>query len=597
MFSILNVNYHHVFVIRKKRFISLTWHMLPFHLRLRLFRNTATPTTTPRRRERTRLATFRVVLLLEPNLQAYHPHKAEAMKKIHVPLSLNEAEFRDALISMFPRLRHRDFDMVKVDAHRRISKLLCSPLSPSMIKTSRELNRSALYLLPKEDLEGPAENVNDGDTLAHPAQTPNTDHANRNPGRDLFTVMEEPPMSSESQEVLNDIPETFIGDLLENSDDISDCYETNLVSLLEQLRSQVSLETPPSSNLLNICRTDVLDGALRAFQRTRFSPYGRLSVVFMDEMSQAEGAVDEGGPTREFFRLLMIKIRDSMLFSGPEEEKYLNLDSDALQRGLYRTFGVMIAVAIVHGGVMPGFFSQRLYDNLCERETPAPTLGDISDPELQKKLRKISEAQHVEEARDAINEAAESLSLLGSYRYITTLDGRDQLVQAATTFYVEGRTKEALQQFADGLRTLGLLREIRTHPMLFTEVLMKRDKHLTATDMMELFEPSLSTVGSNRWRDEKRTEGYWRDYLIDVEDGAFNITLEDILVFASGADRIPVLGFNPKPTLEFLSDPTRRFPEANTCLVQIRLPVLPTYRAFAEKMCDGIIQSPTFGVA
>lgn len=61
----------------------------------------------------------------------------------------------------------------------------------------------------------------------------------------------------------------------------------------------------------------------------------------------------------------------------------------ALQRGLYRTFGVMIAVAIVHGGVMPGFFSQRLYDNLCERETPAPTLGDISDPELQKKLRKV----------------------------------------------------------------------------------------------------------------------------------------------------------------------------------------------------------------
>ncbi|XP_024118464.1 G2/M phase-specific E3 ubiquitin-protein ligase [Oryzias melastigma] len=273
--------------------------------------------------------------------------------------------------------------------------------------------------------------------------------------------MEEPPMISESQEVLNDIPETFIGDLLENSDDISDCYETNLVSLLEQLRSQVSLETPPSSNLLNICRTDVLDGALRAFQRTRFSPYGRLSVVFMDEMSQAEGAVDEGGPTREFFRLLMMKIRDSMLFSGPEEEKYLNLDSDALQRGLYRTFGVMIAVAIVHGGVMPGFFSQKLYDNLCERETPAPTLGDISDLELQKKLRKvcqfftvyisipnlsIAEAQHVEEAREAINEAAESLSLLGSYRYITTLDGRDQLVQAATTFYVEGRTMEALEQ-------------------------------------------------------------------------------------------------------------------------------------------------------
>lgn len=49
-------------------------------------------------------------------------------------------------------------------------------------------------------------------------------------------------------------------------------------------------------------------------------------------------------------------------------------------------------------------------------------------------------------ARAAIEEAAESLSLLGSLRHITTMEGRDQLVQAATSFYVEGRTKEALQQ-------------------------------------------------------------------------------------------------------------------------------------------------------
>jgi len=61
-------------------------------------------------------------------------------------------------------------------------------------------------------------------------------------------------------------------------------------------------------------------------------------------------------------------------------------------------------------------------------------------------MTKISDAGDITAAREAIMEAAESLSLLGSLGHITTMQERDQLVQAAITFYVEGRTKEALQQ-------------------------------------------------------------------------------------------------------------------------------------------------------
>lgn len=49
-------------------------------------------------------------------------------------------------------------------------------------------------------------------------------------------------------------------------------------------------------------------------------------------------------------------------------------------------------------------------------------------------------------ARDAIMQAADSLSLLGSLGHINSMVERDHLVQAAISFYVEGRTKEALQQ-------------------------------------------------------------------------------------------------------------------------------------------------------
>ncbi|KAI3356795.1 hypothetical protein L3Q82_003460 [Scortum barcoo] len=41
------------------------------------------------------------------------------------------------------------------------------------------------------------------------------------------------------------------------------------------------------------------------------------------------------------------------------------------------------------------------------------------------------------------------------------------------------------------------------------------------------------------------------------------VTLEDILVFFTGCDNIPPLGFSPEPSLEFIAH--SRFPLANTC--------------------------------
>lgn len=53
-------------------------------------------------------------------------------------------------------------------------------------------------------------------------------------------------------------------------------------------------------------RNTVLPSALRALNCQNFAPDKRLNVVFVDvEKNTGEGAVDDGGPTREFFRLLI----------------------------------------------------------------------------------------------------------------------------------------------------------------------------------------------------------------------------------------------------------------------------------------------------
>ena len=96
--------------------------------------------------------------------------------------------------------------------------------------------------------------------------------------------------------------------------------ESSLMKLREQLDEN-------SVNFFNINRRNVLDGALRALRRSTFQPNARISVAFAD-FGKGEGAVDAGGPKREFFRLAVERMLSSSVFAGTDRCKYLAKCSD-----------------------------------------------------------------------------------------------------------------------------------------------------------------------------------------------------------------------------------------------------------------------------
>ncbi|XP_030271699.1 uncharacterized protein LOC115581031 [Sparus aurata] len=81
--------------------------------RLRIFRENDAPSRGPRRRGQTRLATFRVGLLLHPDMETFHPQKADALRKIKVPVSLSAEEFHAVLRNAFPRVGSTDFGLAR----------------------------------------------------------------------------------------------------------------------------------------------------------------------------------------------------------------------------------------------------------------------------------------------------------------------------------------------------------------------------------------------------------------------------------------------------------------------------------------------------
>lgn len=73
----------------------------------------------------------------------------------------------------------------------------------------------------------------------------------------------------------------------------------------------------------NINRHSVVDGARRAIRRKSFHPESNLSVKFTDDLGVSEGAVDQGGPTREFLRMVTRELQNSHIFEGPENKRIL----------------------------------------------------------------------------------------------------------------------------------------------------------------------------------------------------------------------------------------------------------------------------------
>ena len=73
------------------------------------------------------------------------------------------------------------------------------------------------------------------------------------------------------------------------------------------------------------------------------------------------------------------------------------------------------------------------------------------------------------------------------------------------------------------------------------------------------------------------------------------ITLQHILQFITGADVIPMFGFDIPPTIQFCHNPTITLPTANTCSLTLTLPTACRDDTFASKMTFGIANCIGFG--
>ena len=182
---------------------------------------------------------------------------------------------------------------------------------------------------------------------------------------------------------------------------------TNVVSesSIEDILSSLAKKIDDSKiSKFNICRSDVWDGAKRGLTRKSFCPSNKISVRFSDDYGRSEGAIDRGGPTREFFTLVLSWIINSRLFCGPENNKFLSCNAECLHNSEYLYAGQIVALSLVHGGPGIKCLSAVLFDAVVHGPNKTVVaIEDVYDPELKSSLENFSKAKSVEEAYEIMS--------------------------------------------------------------------------------------------------------------------------------------------------------------------------------------------------
>ena len=406
-------------------------------------------------------------------------------------------------------------------------------------------------------------------------------------------------INSEDNDLLEEIVEINVDDTTNDSDEES-------VTLQEILTNLAKSTCHDQVSIFNISRNHIWEGTKRALNRKSFSPEKKLSVKFTDDIGQSEGAVDLGGPAREFFTLITEWLVNSRLFFGEATTKFLSLNAICLEEREYFMAGEIFAMSLVHGGPGANCFSSACYDALVNETGTlnlSTTIDDITDFELQTSLEKLLQAPGVDDARQIIHDEKLDtvFDMAGTFQMIRSKADVDKIVQRTINWYVLGRSQPAYSSFKEGLKALGILEAMMKYPKLFKEAFCYKPQPLTVTMLQSIFEVERSEESSNRSNAESLILSHWNDFLQDAEEDPTQISLSEILFFASGCKILPPQALVCE--IHFLHEAEKdgklsKFPKANTCACILKLPVVHVdYESFKNAMMFGIKNARGFGCA
>jgi len=269
--------------------------------------------------------------------------------------------------------------------------------------------------------------------------------------------------------------------------------------------------------------------------------------------------------------------------------------------------GRLMVSSILQGGPSPCILTDWCYSALCSKSimTPKDIVIPILNSEELTELKKIDEVKSDNELQTVLmtDSALDLLELIG-YQGVPSkekMKNKDLIVKSIYyKLYVEPSIP-AIEQLREGMDIYGFADVLHNNPTSFRECFVFNDKNLDIDDFLNLLDPQYSPTGSNRREKELLIYKHFCDMVDECYNDPQELKLENILMFMTGSDKIPEIGFDSKIEIEFLHgcrENCRCFPIASTCALTFTLPVhdyIQSPEIMSQVVLEAVIQGIPFG--
>ncbi|XP_076731533.1 G2/M phase-specific E3 ubiquitin-protein ligase-like [Maylandia zebra] len=422
--------------------------------------------------------------------------------------------------------------------------------------------------------------------VLHDTETP--DHGRHNV-QEPEVIREEFYIDSAESEV-SDLDEAVLA-----SPERNDSHdEMDLATVLKDFQ-ETHLDT---SNYCTIIarRRKILHSACMALSKSYFAWHKLPNIEFVGEMAD-----DYGGPRQEFFRLLMVETQNSLgIFEGKPGSLLFSYSQQLLSSNKFYTAGKLIAWSIAHNGPGPRCINRHLFCMMCGQKT---SLDDFDvevfmDEDIKQNIEKVSNFSTLEDLADLKSHLGDWIAGCGIPDiYTATLLDVKRIRGKIVSHFAFHRVASMIQQFVAGMDSCGRFWQmVKRCWKQFLPVFTIAGNKLTRNSFQDLFTIGWSPAGSDRR--EKATIFQWEWWLMAIQEQEVDHTFEELLVFITGADLLPPLGFPQSCNIDFYDQESGmwRFPYKSMCSLSLYLPRgVADEDQFKDLMNDALKGSLGFG--
>ena len=343
---------------------------------------------------------------------------------------------------------------------------------------------------------------------------------------------------------------------------------------------------------ITVRRDHILDDTI---QQVSNAPPDRLARKLMVTFAGEDG-VDAGGVTREYFNLLIEKLFSPEYGMFRLIDKYYWFNPANLEAPiLFRTLGVIVALAVYNNTILPIRFPLLLYKKLLGKKVKLTDIAEL-EPTVVNSIKSLLEMkENGQDVADTMLTFTASIERFGEVVSVPIKPGGESIdvtnsnlheyVRAYVSWFANDSIGPQFRAFADGFHRLLKPEDIK---LLTPDEL---DTLVSGEEVLEWDELEKNAKYEEYRPNSRAVKWFW-----EIFRAFSNDEKKKFLFFTTGSDHAPVGGLSRVCITIQKGHDTTKLPVAHTCFSVFCLPDYPSKVQMRRNILLAISYTEGFGL-